>query len=147
MATITATSAINPATMAANWPTGVANNANKWMNKTLAPRQLFNADPTGSQTAWQLGVNNAIALGSYATGLQNTNMTAMANGIATYGVAAYGASGTQKAANYAAKTQALAAAETAVRATVLAMPKGGQANNNARMLAWANGMRAYKGKI
>ena len=147
MATIQPTAAINPQTMAANWGPGVTNNAQKWMNKTLAPRVAFNADPQGNSAAWSQGVQAAITSGSYAAGLQNTNMAAMANGIATYGVTAYGASGTQKAANYAAKTQALAAAETTVRATVLAMPKGGSANNNARMLAWANGMRAYKGKI
>jgi hypothetical protein len=133
--------------MAANWGPGVINNSNKWMNKTLAPRVLFNATPTVTAASWATGVQTAVANGSYATGLQNTDMAAMANGIATYGVAAFAAAGTQKAANYAKKTQALATAETAVRATVLAMPKGGSANNNARMLAWANGMRAYKGKI
>lgn len=147
MATITATSAINPATMAANWGPGVINNASKWTAKTLAPRVLFNADPLATQAAWATGVTAAVSSGSYAAGLAATDMVAMANGIATYGSAAYSASGTQKAGNYAKKTQALAAAETAVRATVLAMPKGGAANNNARMIAWANGMRAYKGKI
>jgi hypothetical protein len=147
MATITPTSTINPATMAANWGPGVINNANKWMNKTLAPRVLFNANPAATAASWATGVQAAVANGSYATGLASTNMAAMANGIATYGVAAYGASGSQKAANYAAKTQALAAAETAVLATVLAMPKGRGANNTARMLAWKTGMEAYKGKI
>jgi hypothetical protein len=133
--------------MAANWGPGVSNNAQKWMNKTLNPRVLFNANPTQTAASWATGVQAAVANGSYATGLANTNMASMANGIATYGVAAYGASGTQKAANYAAKTQALAAAETQVLSTVLAMPKGKGANNNNRMLAWANGMAAYKGKI
>jgi hypothetical protein len=147
MATITATATINPTTMAANWGPGVANNAQKWMNKTLSPRVLFNANPVATQQAWSVGVNAAIAAGRYAAGLAGTNMAAMANGISTYGVTAYGASGTQKAANYAAKTAALAAAETAVLATVLAMPKGRGANNTARMLAWKNGMEAYKGKI
>lgn len=147
MATITPTASINPTTMAANWGPGVINNAQKWMNKTLAPRVAFNADPTTTAAAWATGVQAAVANGSYSKGLTGTNMAAMANGIATYGVAAYGASGSQKVANYAAKTQALAAVETQVRATVLAMPKGGAANNNARMIAWANGMRAAKGTI
>jgi hypothetical protein len=147
MAVITATATINPATMAANWGPGVINNSNKWMTKALAPRVLFNADPTGSQTAWQNGVNAAIAAGRYSNGLTKTDMAAMANGIATYGLAAYSASGTQKSGNYAKKTTALATALTAVRNTVLAMPKGTPANNNARMVAWANGMRTYKGTI
>src|SRR5258708_14444802 len=98
----------NPATMAANWGPGVINNANKWMTKTLAPRVAFNADPQGNQQAWSTGVQGAIAAGTYATGLANTDMAAMANGIATYGQAAYSAAGTQQAANYAQKTQALA---------------------------------------
>jgi hypothetical protein len=147
MATITATSTINPATMAANWGPGVTNNASKWKAKTLAPRVMFNANPLANQAAWSLGVNAAIAAGSYATGLSNTDMAAMATGIDTYGFAAYSASGTQKAANYAKKTAALAQAETTVLATVLAMPKGRGANNTARMLAWKSGMEAYKGKI
>ena len=147
MATITPTSQINPTTMAANWGPGVSNNAQKWMNKTLAPRVLFNANPTQNQTNWIAGVQAAAANGSYATKLAAVNLANMANGIATYGVANYGASGTQKSAKYAAKTAALATAETAVLQTVLAMPKGRGANNNNRMLAWANGMAAYKGKI
>lgn len=147
MAVIQATATIDPATMAANWGPGVSNNAQKWMNKTLKPRVMFNANPQQTQTAWSQGVNAAMAAGTYATGLANTDMTAMANGIATYGVAAYGAAGTLKAGNYAKKTAALAAAESSVLATVLAMPKGRGANNTARMLAWKTGMEAYKGKI
>ena len=113
MAVIQPTATINPATMAANWGPGVINNANKWQQKTLAPRVAINADPQGNQQAWSTGVQGAIATGSYAKGLANTDMAAMANGIATYGAAAYSAAGTQKAGNYAKKTQALATAETA----------------------------------
>jgi hypothetical protein len=71
----------------------------------------------------------------------------MATGIATYGTTNYSASGLNKAAKYAAKTTALAAAETAVLGTVLSMPKGAGSNNENRMLAWSRGMAAYKGKI
>ena len=147
MATITPTNTINPTTMASNWGPGVSNNAQKWMNKTLNPKVLFNQNPTQNQTNWIQGVQTAAANGTYATKLAAVNLANMATGIATYGVANYGASGTQKAAKYAAKTTALAAAETAVLQTVLAMPKGRGAPNNNRMLAWANGMAAYKGKI
>lgn len=147
MATITATSSINAATMAANWGPGVINNSRKWHDKTLAPRVLFNADPTGNQTLWSTGVQAAIAAGRYAKGLTDTDMAAMANGIDTYGVAAYAAAGSTKTANFARKTVALAAAETTVRAQVLAMPKGKGPNNDARQLAWSRLMGAYKGKI
>ncbi len=147
MATITPTPNIDPTVMAANWGPGVSNNAQKWMNKTLKPSVMFNANPTANQAQWIIGVQAAAARGTYATKLAAVNLTNMANGIASYGVANYGASGTQKAAKYAAKTVALANAENAVRATVLAMPKGKGANNNNRMLAWSNGMAAYKGTI
>lgn len=147
MATITPTSTINAATMAAHWGPGVSANAGKWMNKALNPRVLFNANPAQNQQNWTQGVNAAAAAGTYAAKIAAVDLTAMANGIATYGQANYSASGTQKAAKYAAKTVALAAAETSVLQSVLALPKGRGANNTARMLAWKTGMEAFKGKI
>ncbi|HVH78577.1 MAG TPA: hypothetical protein VM782_04250 [Stellaceae bacterium] len=147
MATITPTSTINPATMAAHWGPGVSANAGKWMNKTLNPRALFNANPAQNQQNWIAGVNAAASLGLYATKIAAVDLTAMANGISTYGQTNYAAAGTQKAAKYAAKTTALAAAETQVLATVLSMPKGRGAANTARMIAWKTGMEAFKGKI
>jgi len=146
-ATITPTNQINPATMAANWGPGMINNAQKWQKKTLAPHVLFNANPTQNQANWITGVNAAASTGKYANKIAAVDMAAMANGIATYGTTNFAAAGTNKAPKYAAKTQALAAAETAVLATVLAMPKGRGANNEARMLAWKRGMEAYNGKI
>ena len=147
MATITPTNQVNAATMAANWGPGVTNNAQKWQKKTLNPKVLFNANPQQNQANWTAGVNNAAALGTYATKIAAVDLTAMANGIATYGTSNFAAAGTNKAAKYAAKTAALAAAETAVLQQVLALPKGAGANNENRMLTWSRGMRAYKGKI
>lgn len=147
MATITPTTQINPQTMAANWGPGVSNNAQKWQKKALNPRRLFNADPTQNQANWAAGVARAQAQGTYASKLASVDLGAMATAISTYGTTNYAAAGTQKAAKYAAKTQALAAAETAVLQTVSSMPTGKGANNEARMLAWSRGMAAYKGKI
>jgi len=147
MATITPTNQINAATMAANWGPGVTNNAQKWQKKTLNPRSLFNANPTAAQTAWSSGVQRALAAGTYATKLGAVDLSMMATAISTYGTTNYANSGTNKAAKYAAKTTALAAAESAVLSNVLSMPTGKGANNEARMLAWSRGMAAYKGKI
>jgi len=133
--------------MAANWGPGVINNAQKWKAKTLAPRVLFNANPTQNQANWSTGVSRAAAAGTYAAKISAVDLTMMANGISTYGVTNYQAAGTNKAPKYAAKTVALANAETAVLSTVAAMPTGAGANNEARMLAWSRGMAAYKGKI
>ncbi|SRR5713226_488070 len=147
MATITPTNQVSAATMAANWGPGVTNNAQKWKKKTLNPRQLFNHDPQGAQQNWSAGVNRALAAGSYASKLGSVDMGLMATAIDTYGANNYAASGTNKAAKFAAKTNALAAALTSVLAQVLTMPKGKGANNEQRMLAWSRGMAAYKGKI
>ncbi len=147
MATITPTSTINPTTMAANWSTGVRNNAQKWLNKYLNPRAAFNANPASAQLAWQAGVSRAISLGTYATKLGAADLTMAANNASSFGVVNYGNSGTAKAAKYAAKTAALASALSAVRATVLAMPNATPSDRIARMVAQATGMAAYNGKI
>src|SRR5258708_105969 len=147
MATITPTNQINPATMAANWGPGVINNAQKWQKKTLAPKVMFNANPTQNQANWTVGVNRAASLGTYPANIAAVDVAGMANGTATDGTPNSAPAGTNKAAKHAAKTAALAAAETAVLGQVLTMPKGKGANNEARMLAWSRGMTAYKGKI
>lgn len=148
MATITPTLTVNPANMAANWTKGVQNNGAKWLAKYLAPRALFNANPTAAQTAWLNGVQAAAAAGTYATNFGNPQVAInAANNAQAFGQTNYSNSGSQKAANYAAKTNNLASAISAVRATVEAMPNVTLADRNARMLAWSNGMAAYKGKI
>lgn len=147
MATITPTLQTNPTTMATNWSKGVAANAQKWLAKYLAPKAAFNANPTQAQAAWITGIQAAMARNAYATGLGNADLTMAANNASTFGVTNYAASGTNKAAKFAAKAPNLANAINAVRATVEAMPKGGLQNGIARMTAWATGMAAYKGKI
>lgn len=133
--------------MAANWTTGVTNNAQKWLNKYLNPRAAFNANPTQSQAAWQAGITRAISLGTYATKLGAADLTMAANNATTFGVINYAASGRNKAPKYAAKTTALASALTTVRQQVLAMPNATLQDRLARMTAQATGMAAYKGKI
>jgi len=147
MPSITPTTQVNASTMAANWGPGVTNNAQKWQKKTLSPRAAFNANPQQNQQNWMTGVNNAAAQGTYATKIAAVDLNAMGNAIATYGTTNYAASGTQKAAKYAAKAPALAAALSSVAQTVNAMPTGKGANNEARMLAQTRGMAAFKGKI
>jgi len=145
MATITATTAVNPTTMAANWKTGVANNSQKWLNKYLNPKALFNANPTQSQANWIAGCQSANAVNSYATGMADVNLTTVANAASTYGVINYAAAGTNKSANYANLTPALSQAISTVRAQVLAMPNATLQDRINRMTTWANGMAAYKG--
>jgi len=147
MATITPTNQVSAATMAANWPKGIAANSQKWLNKYLNPRALFNANPAAAQASWQSGINDAMSRNAYQTGLAAADPAAAATAASTYGVNNYSQSGTNKAIKYARKTNSLAAALNQVLSTVGAMPRGRGANNQARMLAWSNGMTAYKGKI
>lgn len=147
MATITPTNTVNAQTMASNWGKGVSNNAQKWLNKYLNPKALFNANPQAAQTEWANGVQKALANNTYATNLAAADPTVAANNASQFGVTNYANAGTQKAYKYQRKTQALANAENAVLAQIAAMPKGKGANNEARMLAWSRGMAAYKGKI
>jgi len=146
---ITPTSAINPTTMVANWTAGLNNptNVQKLINKYNNPKRLFNADPTASQQAYSVGVTRAIAANKYAAGMAAANVNQASANMTQYGGANWSAAGTAKAYKYAAIAPALAAAETAVMATVNAMPKGRGANNQARMNAWFTGMSAYYGKI
>ena len=83
MATIQPTNQVDPNTMAANWGKGVSANASKWSAATLKPRRMFNADPAGAQASYAVGVQAAVANGSYATGLAATDLNAMANNIAS----------------------------------------------------------------
>ena len=145
MATITPTNNINPTTMAANWTTGVQNNAAKWLQKYLAPKAAFNANPVQSQLAWQAGINAAIARGAYASGLGKADLTMAANNATNFGQANYSASGRNKAAKYAAKTPALASAMTSLRATVNAMSSATLEDRIAKSAAWARGLAALKG--
>jgi hypothetical protein len=147
MATITPTSQVNAATMAANWSKGVAANSGKWLAKYLAPKALFNANPAASQAAWSAGIQTALANNSYATGMANANVAVAASNAQNFGQTNYANSGTNKAYKYTNKSASLAAAITAVSQQVQAMPRGKGANNNNRMLAWSQGMAAYKGKI
>ena len=147
MATITPTSQVNAATMAANWTKGVQGNSAKWLNKYLNPKSLFNANPAQAQQAWQAGVTAALAANSYQTGLAAADPAVAAANATTYGATNYANSGTAKAYKYQRKSAALAQAISTVAAQVNSMPKGKGANNINRMVAWANGMAAYKGKI
>lgn len=147
MATITPTNTVDPNRMAANWPIGVQNNATKWKDKTLAPKRMFNANAAVSQQSLLLAIQQAIAANAYVNGVSKVDLAAMANAIDTYGQANYSASGMQKAAKFAAKTNALASAINTSLSAISSIPKGTTANNENRMLTFTRTMHTFKGKI
>ena len=146
---ITPTNQVNSQTMLANWTAGLQNptNQQKLINKYNNPKRAFNADPAGAQQAYSTGVTRAIHANKYASGMANADLNKASANMTQYGGANWGAAGTAKAYKYAAVAPALAAAISSVSATVASMNKGRGANNQARMLAWFNGMSAYYGKI
>ena len=146
---ITPTNQVNSQTMLANWTAGLQNptNQQKLINKYNNPKRAFNADPAGAQQAYSTGVTRAIQANKYASGMANADLNKASANMTQYGGANWGAAGTAKAYKYAAVAPALAAAISAVSATVASMNKGRGANNQARMNAWFTGMSAYYGKI
>ena len=146
---ITPTNQVNAQTMLANWTAGLQNptNQQKLINKYNNPKRAFNADPAGAQQAYSTGVTRAIQANKYASGMANADLNKASANMTQYGGANWGAAGTAKAYKYAAVAPALAAAISAVSATVASMNKGRGANNQARMNAWFTGMSAYYGKI
>lgn len=146
---ITPTNTVDPTIMTNNWSAGLSSpmNQQKLVYKYTHPRRLFNADPAGSQVSWSAGITRALSANKYATGMQNADPNMAAANMTNYGGANWSTAGTSKKYKYAAKSTNLANAINAVLATVSAMPKGRGANNQARMLAWFNGMSQYYGKI
>jgi len=146
---ITPTNQVNSQTMLANWTAGLQNptNQQKLINKYNNPKRAFNADPAGAQQAYSTGVTRAIQANKYAAGMVNADLNKASQNMTQYGGANWGAVGVAKAYKYGAVAPALAAAISAVSATVASMNKGRGANNQARMNAWFTGMSAYYGKI
>ena len=144
---ITPTQTVNPATMAANWGPGVRNNSAKWLAKYLAPKRLFNADPAGWASAWQQGIDAAIAAGTPQKKFAAADPNVAAQNATQFGQTNFANAGTTKAPKYAAKTAALAALINSGLNAIASLPKGKGANNENRMLTFTRTMAAGKGTI
>lgn len=146
---ITPTLTIDPTVMTNNWSAGLSNptNAQKLVYKYNHPRRAFNADPAGSQTAWQNGITRAISVNKYATNLGAADLNKASDNMTNFGGSNWSTAGTTKKYKFAAKSAALASAISTVLSTVNAMPKGRGGNNRARANAWFDGMSTYYGKI
>lgn len=146
---ITPTLNVDPTVMTNNWSTALSSGpgAQKLVYKYNHPKRAFNADPAGSQTAYSVGVNRALAANKYANGMAGANLDQASLNMTNYGGANWSAAGTAKKYKYAAKAAALAQAINSVLSTVNAMPKGRGGNNQARMNAWFTGMSGFYGKI
>jgi hypothetical protein len=144
---ITPTNTVSATTMAANWGPGVRNNAQKWLNKYLHPKRLFNADPTTAQNTWLTKINEAAAANSYANGMSNADVNKAADNAQQFGVTNFANAGTNKAYKYQQVSQNLANAINSALQAITSIPRGSSANNDQRMLTFIQTMRSFKGKI
>lgn len=146
---MTATTTVSAQTMVANWTAGLQSpvNQQKLVNKYSNPRALFNANPQSAQTALLAGVQRAVAANKYASSMAAADVNQAAANMASFGATNWANAGTQKVQKFQKVSANLAAAISAVKATVSAMPRGKGANNQARMNAWFTGMGSYYGKI
>ena len=146
---ITPRTTVDPTSMTNNWSSSLQSplNQQKLVTNYNNPRRLFNYDPQGQQADWATGIQRASAANKYASGMANANLAQASANMTQYGGTNWATAGTSKKYKYQAKAQNLANAINSVLATVDAMPRGKGANNQARMIAWSNGMAAYYGKI
>jgi hypothetical protein len=135
--------------MSNNWSAGLQSptNQQKLVYKYTHPRTAFNANPTQAQAALLAGVTRAVTANKYATSMAAVDLNQAANNMTTYGATNWGNAGVNKKYKYSNVAPALAAAISAVKNQVAAMPRGRGQNNKARMTAWFDGMSAYYGKI
>lgn len=146
---ITPTSTVDPTVMANNWSAGLQSptNQQKLVYKYTHPRVAFNANPTQAQQALLAGVQRAVTANKYATSMAAVDLNKAGDNMTTYGAANWANAGVNKKYKFQAVAPALAAAITASKNTVNAMPKGRGQNNKARMNAWFDSMGSYYGKI
>lgn len=135
---------IDPATMTANWSSGVQRSGDKWAKGALKPRRMFNANPQAAASAWAAGV--AAAQPTYQAGLAGADLAVMEANINGVGQQRYSQAGTQKFAKFQKKAAALASAISTVVSGLPADRSTAQARI-ARMTQFATNMHAQKGKI
>ena len=143
------TTTVDPTVMTNNWSAALQSPAAqaKLVYKYQNPRAAFNANPQQSQQSYSAGVARAVTANKYANSMAAADVNAAADNMAKFGGANWSAAGVNKKAKFQKVAANLATAISTVKAQVASMPKGRGANNQARMLAWFNGMGAYYGKI
>ena len=86
----------------------------------------------------------AVQSGLWARRLGNVGTQGWKAAVAAKGAANYATGVNAAKAKYATKIAAVLQVEAGLQQTIQAMPSGSPAANDARMLAWSNGMRQAK---
>ena len=97
-----------------------------------------------SQSALVQNFNAAVSSGLWARRLQNVGTQGWKAAVAAKGGTAWTNGINAGTGKYQARMQAVLQVEAGLQQQIQSMPSGSPAANDARMLAWANGMRQAK---
>lgn len=129
--------------------------ADKWSQRTQAAAQDYaqgvattDKDPTALAQAagarYIAKVQEAFTSGRWARGLQRSGKAGWQAAVAAKGVNNFSTGVAAARDKVAAKIAPVLQFEKALQAQINAMPNVTDADKNARMLAWVNGMRQFK---
>jgi hypothetical protein len=134
---------VTPASAAANYATGAATKGTKWATNYLhSKRDPFQAAHDAAST-WLANINHAGTAG-FQAGLNRVNKTQVAAWVNQHGAATYTAGIANKGQpRYAAAAQQLIPAIQQAAANL--PPRGGDAENEQRMILMRRAMKAMRG--
>jgi hypothetical protein len=131
------------ATVAA-WQAGTGTGQQRYLDGVAGSDIDVVGRAVASQNALLSNFQQSVQSGLWARRLQAAGNQGWKNGVATKGGQNW-SNGIQAAGpKYQAKMQAVLQVEAGLQQTIQQMPSGTPAANDARMLAWANGMRQAK---
>jgi hypothetical protein len=131
------------ATVAA-WQAGTGTGQQRYLDGVASSDIDVVGRAIASQNALVANFQQSVQSGLWARRLQAAGNQGWKNGVSTKGGQNW-SNGIQAAGpKYQAKMQAVLQVEAGLQSTIQQMPSGTPAANDARMLAWANGMRQAK---
>jgi hypothetical protein len=131
------------ATVAA-WQAGTGTGQQRYLDGVASSDIDVVGRAIASQNALVANFQQSVQSGLWARRLQAAGNQGWKNGVSTRGGQNW-SNGIQAAGpKYQAKMQAVLQVEAGLQSTIQQMPSGTPAANDARMLAWANGMRQAK---
>jgi len=128
----------------ANWTAGTATGAQRYLDGVAATTIDPTARAVQSQNALLANFQQAVSSGLWARRLQAVGVTGWKAAVAAKGGTNWTNGINASTQKYSAKMQLVLSVEEGLQAQIDQMPSGSPAANDARMLAWANGMRQAK---
>jgi hypothetical protein len=134
----------NAQTVADRWAAGAGQGGQRYAEGVANTDIDVVGRAVSSQNALLANFSQAVQSGLWARRLQAVGTQGWKAAVAAKGAANYGTGVAAAKGKYQAKMQAVLQVEAGLQQTIQQMPSGTPAANDARMLAWANGMRQAK---